>query len=48
MCHPGEGIDTSDAIAPARIKEMSYFSSDEFLEDCSAYNVKLLPTRPKS
>ena len=48
MCHPGEGIDTSDAIAPARNKEMFYFLSDEFLEDCKAYNVKLLPTRPKS
>ncbi len=35
MCHPGEGIETNDAIAPARLIEMAYFSSEQFLEDCT-------------
>jgi predicted glycoside hydrolase/deacetylase ChbG (UPF0249 family) len=41
MCHPGEGVSEGDVIAAARIKEMAYFSSDEFLEDCAAYRVVL-------
>ncbi len=36
MCHPGKGHDTSDAIAAARLREMHYFSSEAFLEDCAS------------
>ncbi|WP_115708500.1 ChbG/HpnK family deacetylase [Legionella sainthelensi] len=41
MCHPGEGINSADIIAPARCKELNYFLSDEFLTDCNEYHVRL-------
>ena len=41
MCHPGEGINAADPIAHARIKELNYFLSDEFLMDCNEYHVHL-------
>lgn len=41
MCHPGDGINTTDTIAPARFKELNYFLSDEFLSDCDEYHVRL-------
>lgn len=33
MCHPGESSNNGDPIAHARIKELDYLSSDNFLED---------------
>lgn len=42
MCHPGEGLNTADPIAPARINELNYFLSDDFLTDCEAHHVQLL------
>ncbi|QEY52777.1 ChbG/HpnK family deacetylase [Legionella longbeachae] len=41
MCHPGEGVNSADVIAPARCKELNYFLSDEFLTDCHEYHVRL-------
>lgn len=41
MCHPGEGQEEGDPIAQARQIEMAYFSSNEFLEDCTQYQVQL-------
>lgn len=41
MCHPGEGMDGLDAIAPTRLIEMDYFLSDAFLEDCQEFRVAL-------
>lgn len=34
MCHPGEGVEKTDPIAHARLVEMAYFSSEQFIEDC--------------
>lgn len=39
MCHPGKGHDATDAISAARLQEMAYFSSEEFVEDCGAHQV---------
>lgn len=41
MCHPGEADDESDAIAPTRIIELNYFSSNEFVNDCANYGIQL-------
>jgi predicted glycoside hydrolase/deacetylase ChbG (UPF0249 family) len=41
MCHPGEGSNPKDVIAPTRVLELDYFSSDEFLEDCEKEGVSL-------
>ena len=41
MCHPGEDISSSDPIAHARLVELAYFLSDEFLADCEEYQVRL-------
>ncbi|RUR07213.1 ChbG/HpnK family deacetylase [Legionella sp. km772] len=41
MCHPGTGKEKNDPIAPARLREMAYFSSELFLEDCVAYRIAL-------
>ncbi|HFL3390006.1 TPA: ChbG/HpnK family deacetylase, partial [Legionella pneumophila] len=46
MCHPGEG-ENSDIIAEARARELNYFLSDEFMQDCEEYQVNLT-TGPKS
>lgn len=40
MCHPGEGQDDQDSIAPARQMELAYFASDAFVEDCITYRVQ--------
>lgn len=43
MCHPGvASSDSSDPIAAARSNEYRYLSSDEFLDDCRAANVRLV------
>ena len=42
MCHPGDGGGDIDPIADARLLELSYFSSDEFLEDCSKHHIELV------
>jgi len=41
MCHPGEGQEKKDAIALARLREMAYFSSEQFLEDCAVHQITL-------
>jgi predicted glycoside hydrolase/deacetylase ChbG (UPF0249 family) len=41
MCHPGEGVLDTDPIAQARLREMAYFSSEQFLEDTARYKVIL-------
>ncbi|HAT6977777.1 TPA: ChbG/HpnK family deacetylase [Legionella pneumophila] len=41
MCHPGEGDWNSDVIAGARIRELNYFLSDGFIQDCEEYQVYL-------
>ncbi|HAU1193105.1 TPA: ChbG/HpnK family deacetylase [Legionella pneumophila] len=41
MCHPGEGDRGSDVIAAARIRELNYFLSDGFIQDCEEYQVYL-------
>ncbi|AOW51043.1 TPA: ChbG/HpnK family deacetylase [Legionella pneumophila subsp. pneumophila] len=46
MCHPGE-CENSDIIAAARARELNYFLSDEFMQDCEEYQVNLT-TGPKS
>lgn len=40
MCHPGDSS-SIDPIAPARLKELDYFLSDQFLYDCEEYHVHL-------
>ncbi|MFO9525544.1 ChbG/HpnK family deacetylase [Legionella pneumophila serogroup 1] len=40
MCHPGEG-ENNDVITVARIRELNYFLSDEFVQDCEEYQVHL-------
>lgn len=44
MCHPGllNPSDEQDEIASARFRELSYFESDEFLEDCKKQNISLM------
>jgi predicted glycoside hydrolase/deacetylase ChbG (UPF0249 family) len=42
MCHPGEACDEYDAIAPARLVELNYFSSDDFISDCAQHKIQLL------
>lgn len=39
MCHPGEGLCRTDSIAHARLNELKYFLSDDFLNDCDEYLV---------
>lgn len=46
MCHPGEGEMPEDAIGYARVKELAYFLSDDFLRDCEAFGVHLHAKRP--
>lgn len=41
MCHPGEGHAPNDPIAAARLREMAYFSSELFLEDCVTCQIVL-------
>jgi len=41
MCHPGEPDASADPIAHARLSELTYFLSDEFLNDCNKYHVTL-------
>ncbi len=41
MCHPGEGLAVNDGIAQARCNEMTYFSSQEFIDDCEQEQVRL-------
>lgn len=41
MCHPGERDIEPDSIGPARLTELCYFLSDEFIMDCQKYNVTL-------
>lgn len=41
MCHPGLAGKDPDVIAAARIKEMDYFLSDGFIEDCEEYQTIL-------
>lgn len=49
MCHPGEGQDSNDVIAPARTLELDYFLSDNFLSDCQEHQIKLeLTASPKT
>lgn len=42
MCHPGEKCQEPDVIAPARLREMQYFASNEFMLDCKEYAVELV------
>lgn len=42
MCHPGEASSDPDIIAPTRTIELSYFLSDEFMDDCNEYGVSLV------
>jgi hypothetical protein len=46
MCHPREEVSSSDVIALARLKEMDYFLSDEFLADCEEHQVHFLNDTP--
>lgn len=46
MCHPGESLSSTDAIAHARVREFNYFLSDEFLNDCKEFHVQLAHHEP--
>ena len=42
MCHPGlTSSGENDAIGEARYAEYQYFSSEQFLEDCEAFDVEI-------
>jgi predicted glycoside hydrolase/deacetylase ChbG (UPF0249 family) len=41
MCHPGAGSNDSDPIAHTRSKELNYFLSEEFLNDCLEFHIDL-------
>lgn len=41
MCHPAIGVQQDDPIAKARVMEMSYFASEQFLEDCVRFKVHI-------
>lgn len=43
MCHPGiESQDKSDDIHHTRFQEYHYFASDDFKEDCAAFQIELV------
>ncbi len=42
MCHPGEEGEPGDTIAGTRLRELDYFASTSFQDDCVEYGIQLL------